>query len=525
MWVVWGSDKDKIRLVSKGNIDGILPIGSYLTIEDKSKGTKAILRVEESMQHEPYSPSPILIETDLSPLFQDQKCQNVVVASRIKQISQRTDGLIDYIKPQLKARRSNQEEIDEAFENTEGIPVFPAVVYSRTNDLLMDDKQNLIHVNIPSELFFHQMLICGKTGSGKTVAMKYLAQYFAETTFRINEAINRKGAVLAINVKEEDLLTMDKKSATAKDNLIKEWKSLGLEPHGLKNFIVYYPGNKKTKYSNNVNSKKLQKITLYAKNIDPESLTGLLQNITDAAAMSMPAIFRYWKEEHKEDEKTFNNFIKYFREKGKDRFYDIKDNAGNITKDVKLHRGTIESIERALSAAAEFFDIAGAIELNAKDILQEENVSVIDFAEKNSKSFGAVLLRDLLAKLYDFKSRRDSDVPLLIIIDEVHEFYHTTSTKQALESLDAICRKGRSLGMGIIFASQNLNDMPKGIESVVNSKIFFKSDFDMLRSAGLKVSSFDPESLGKGFAIASIHGLHQLKFMKFPLSLSGVQDG
>ena len=135
------------------------------------------------------------------------------------------------------------------------------------------------------------------------------------------------------------------------------------------------------------------------------------------------------------------------------------------------------------------------------------------------------MLRDLLSKLYEYKSQRKSDIPLLIIIDEVHEFYYTTATRQALESLDAICRKGRSLKMGIIFASQNPTDMPKGIESVVNSKIFFKSDYDAIRSAGFKVSNFDPESLGKGYAIASIHGLHQLKFLKFPLALCGVRDG
>ena len=360
MWVVWGSDKDKIKLVSKAETDGILPIGSYLTVEDKEKGTKAILRVEESFQYEPYSPSPILIETDLSPLFQDQKCQNIVIASRIKQLSEREDGLIDYIRPQLVARRSNQEEINEAFESTDGIPVFPAVVYSRTNGILMDDNKKFIHIKIPPEIFFHQIMICGKTGSGKTVAMKYLAQYFVEHSFKIDDSVERRGAVLAVNVKEEDLLILDKKSTTRNPTLQKEWESLGLEPHGVENFTIYYPGNKRTKYSKHVDPERLQKITLYAKNIDPESLIGLLQNITDAAAMNLPAIFRYWQEEYDEDEKTFNNFIQYFREKGKERCYDIKDKLGNISRDVRLHRGTIESIERALVAAGEFFDIEGA---------------------------------------------------------------------------------------------------------------------------------------------------------------------
>ncbi len=51
-------------------------------------------------------------------------------------------------------------------------------------------------------MFFHQMMVCGKTGSGKTVALKYLAQYFTETV---------EGAVLAVNVKDVDFLRIDQR--------------------------------------------------------------------------------------------------------------------------------------------------------------------------------------------------------------------------------------------------------------------------------------------------------------------------
>ena len=39
---------------------------------------------------------------------------------------------------------------------------------------------NYITARLPEDMFFHQMMVCGKTGSGKTVALKYLAQYFTE---------------------------------------------------------------------------------------------------------------------------------------------------------------------------------------------------------------------------------------------------------------------------------------------------------------------------------------------------------
>lgn len=181
-WIVLGEKSGKIALVSSGNISGLLPKGSYLTIEDGN--SKHILRVDDSLQSEPYSPSPMIIDMNLSGLEQDQKCQNIIHAYRIKSISNRNDGLIDFIKPQLKARRSNQEEIQFALSSGDKGPnVFIATVHSGENQLLIDEKNKLLHVKLPIDMFYHQMLICGKTGSGKTVATKYLAQFFVEHRF------------------------------------------------------------------------------------------------------------------------------------------------------------------------------------------------------------------------------------------------------------------------------------------------------------------------------------------------------
>ena len=122
------------------------------------------------------------------------------------------------------------------------------------------------------------------------------------------------------------------------------------------------------------------------------------------------------------------------------------------------------------------------------------------------------------------KSLKELDAPVLIIIDEVHEFYGTAGSREALDVLDSICRKGRSLEIAVIFASQNPEDMPKGINSVVNSKIYFKSDAGNIRSLVGNVAGFDPEAFKAGYGVARIHGLNQLKYVKFPMSLAGVRD-
>jgi DNA helicase HerA-like ATPase len=43
-----------------------------------------------------------------------------------------------------------------------------------------------------------------------------------------------------------------------------------------------------------------------------------------------------------------------------------------------------------------------------------------------------------------------------------------------LGDLDTICRTGRSKKIGVVFSSQNPQNLPKGLSSVINTKIFFK---------------------------------------------------
>ena len=116
----------------------------------------------------------------------------------------------------------------------------------------------------------------------------------------------------------------------------------------------------------------------------------------------------------------------------------------------------------------------------------------------------------------------NSKVKLLIIIDEVHQFYDSTASRASLNYLDTICRTGRSKEIGVFFASQNPLDMPSGISSVVNSKFFFKTDIQSAKEYGVRVTTDELEGLRSGYAVASIHDLPQLRIVKFPLSLSGV---
>jgi len=515
-WIVVGEEKGKIKLVSKKEVPGLIPKGSYLTIEEGD--SKFILRVEDSLQNEPYSPSPMLADMDLSSLDQDRKCQNIIHAYRVKDIIERPDGYIDYIRPQSIARRSNQEEIDIAIGGVDkGPKVFVGTIHSSQNQLLTDDNGKLITAKLPVDMFFHQMLICGRTGSGKTVAMKYLAQWFAEEL---------EGAVLAINVKDVDFLKMDKPSVTGDKKTLKEWKHLGQTAHGMANFIVYYPANTEISPSKGVNPSVCEKITLNVEEIEPEALTGLLHGISDIGAQNLPNIFRYWQESQRRiknnKEFTFSNFVKYFANGINDGYMYRTLSFRGDDSDITLHRGTYDNILRNLDPARDFFDNEDAKPLDWQDILVPGAMSVIDVTGKNGTTFGSVLLRNLLHRIVTAKSNQQSDVPVLVIIDEVHMFYDTEASKEALGDLDLICRTGRSQKIGVIFSSQNPADIPRGLSTVINTKIFFKSDATQAKPHGIVISSAEMESLKKGYAVATIQELSQLKVLKFPLAYAGV---
>ena len=64
LWIVHQtSGEGLVELISKGRNSGIIPIGTFLTVEDGEN--KFFLRVERSVQEEIFKPSVLLVEADL----------------------------------------------------------------------------------------------------------------------------------------------------------------------------------------------------------------------------------------------------------------------------------------------------------------------------------------------------------------------------------------------------------------------------------------------------------------------------
>lgn len=526
-WVVLHEKSNRIVLTSvaneTNNPGGLLPSGSFITVDNSltnpGDSNRFILRVEESEQIALFNPSPLLADLSIDIQEADRECKNRIIAYRVHDISPREDGLVDFIKPQSLARLSNSEEINSALEaiNNNGVSVFPATVYSSKSQKIFDNQKSPIKVKMPEDIFWHQIQISGKTGSGKTVATKYLAQAFTETRISLKSGNEAFGAVLAINVKDTDFLHLEKPTRIRTDEILGEWAALNLEPQGNTNFEILYSAHEdlESYIAQEVNQDLCTPITLKAKDLKPESLLGIVENLTELAQQQLPDIFRYWQLTSPPNS-TYSDFLDHFDECVDNDYNFNVISLSNRENTRRVNPATANAMKGRLETASSFFENPNGRDLNVEDLIQEGKTTVIEIGQ--SLDFGSIVLRYILNKIIEIK--RTVEIPVLIIIDEVHQFYGNNSSKAALADLDLICRTGRSKQIGVIFSSQNTNDIPSGLSSVINSKFIFKTDEFHKSINGIKPE--DVMAMKAGYCVAHIHGMPQLRTLKFPMAVNGV---
>ena len=225
--------------------------------------------------------------------------------------------------------------------------------------------------------------------------------------------------------------------------------------------------------------------------------------------------------------KTFREFIIWFRTKARRENSYLFPTLSHVGEEseITLHPGTCGAILRSLEASSSFFDspYEDCLAISEDNLLIKEKLSIIDLSSKETLVFGAVLLRHLLSKIYESKAiLGETDIPVLIVIDEVHQFYRSNASEEALKELNAIARMGRSEKIGVIFASQNPDDLPKGLTTIVNTRIFFRSIGNVGRKYGVNDAGVDLISLESGYAIISNVSIPEIRLVKFPMSTRGV---
>jgi len=190
----------------------------------------------------------------------------------------------------------------------------------------------------------------------------------------------------------------------------------------------------------------------------------------------------------------------------------------NVLKSMLPHKSTVEALYRRVSALADsgIADLAYMVEAegNKVEIAPEPRWSdLISLAEEHrapividlgwaadrggveSPRTAAYRMLDRLRKWRnaEWRRRRDSLRPILVVIDEAHQFFpqekgpreEQESSRQVASMIARIARLGRARGIGLVFATHSPRDLHDIILQLANTKIVLRTEKAQLEPLNL----------------------------------------
>ena len=191
---------------------------------------------------------------------------------------------------------------------------------------------------------------------------------------------------------------------------------------------------------------------------------------------------------------------------------EFKANVKLVRARVMAQRSTHESSWKTLGNKLQLlkrlkvFDVENTAGVNYDSMLQAGRVSVIDLSNTDSPQLNNLVIADILRGLqehqeqrYQEAAERDAPVtPVLIIIEEAHEFLSANRIKQMpvlFEQVARIAKRGRKRWLGLVFVTQLPQHLPDEVLALLNNFIIHKiTDGAVINRMQKSVGSID-ESL------------------------------
>lgn len=169
----------------------------------------------------------------------------------------------------------------------------------------------------------------------------------------------------------------------------------------------------------------------------------------------------------------------------------------DIERDLKIHKSTLDSIERALNfiASSECVDVylgGQSIGIPKPEVLSEKFQGPIildlDYAVSQGIHFlmANLIAYEVLRNLYEWKKvSGPMTKPTVVVLDEAHRFFPSEGTSAEEVELLAdfiarVARLGRSRGLGIIFSTHSPKDVHRIVIQLSNTKVVFRSEREYL---------------------------------------------
>ncbi|MFB1483690.1 ATP-binding protein [Corallococcus sp. RDP092CA] len=152
------------------------------------------------------------------------------------------------------------------------------------------------------------------------------------------------------------------------------------------------------------------------------------------------------------------------------------------------------------------FDVENTDGVDYDSMLQAGRVSVIDLSNTDSPQLNNLVIADILRGLQEHQEQRYQEAakrnapvtPVLIIIEEAHEFLSTSRISQMpvlFEQVARIAKRGRKRWLGLVFVTQLPQHLPPEVLALLNNFIIHKiTDGAVINQLKKSVGSID-ESL------------------------------
>jgi len=327
----------------------------------------------------------------------------------------------------------------------------------------------------------------------------------------INEIVSRHCAILA--------MTGSGKSYTVgvliEELLKKKGAIIVYDPHGeYKNIKV--PGSETIVYA----VKGGKRIKIEASSLRVGDFANLIPDITDPQRDLLEETInlasKFYEKYDLEIVKNVLGMV-YDAKEGREPVSDTLPEAN--TKDLakKVSLSTIGALIRRI----ERLNRMGVFQTEGtplEEIVSANQLTVIDLSdadERLSETIIAVLSRKIFdgRKLYVKDGEGDSKIPVLLVVEEAHNFAPRSTEERKIISrsiLKRIAREGRKFGVGLCIISQRPNKLESDILSQCNTQIIMKivnpSDQEYIRQSVESVTEDvvrDLPSLARGEAIIS----------------------
>jgi hypothetical protein len=178
------------------------------------------------------------------------------------------------------------------------------------------------------------------------------------------------------------------------------------------------------------------------------------------------------------------------------------------------------------------FDNPKAQPLDHQALIRSGSVSVIDLSDTDSPQVNNLVIADVLRGIQRqqedsvraAEAEKRSPTPVVVIIEEAHEFLSTQRIKQMpvlFQQVARIAKRGRKRWMGLMFVTQLPQHLPDEVLGLVNNFILHKiSDAGVVDRLRRSISGIDKAQWGVVPGLAPGQALVSLTSMARPLLVS-----